>query len=163
MSQNLSTISIVFDSLTDATALFSISKQLKSEVVSAVVRSAVMSSKTCVWNGASLQHCGDNYLNSHDAVCGYKGNGILAPLLQDFWPTNAVNCVHYLRCVLTNEAVMKKFHGNSVPRPRMKKIIPTKQPLWMGNKSCYLKRLYRNWLDVAIENGWSRKSGPLSY
>lgn len=31
--------------------------------------------------------------------------------------------------VFTNEAVMKKFHGSSVPRPRMKKMIPTKQPL----------------------------------
>lgn len=29
---------------------------------------------------------------------------------------------------------MKKFHGSSVPRPRMKKQIPTKQPLWVGKK-----------------------------
>lgn len=36
---------------------------------------------------------------------------------------------------------MKKFHGNSVPRPRMKKMIPTKQPLKVGNKRRYLKRL----------------------
>lgn len=31
--------------------------------------------------------------------------------------------------VVTSEAVIKKFHGSSVPRPRMKKQIPTKQPL----------------------------------
>lgn len=28
--------------------------------------------------------------------------------------------------VVTSEAVMKKFHGSSVPRPRMKKQIATK-------------------------------------
>lgn len=37
-------------------------------------------------------------------------------------------------CFFTKEAVMKKFHGSSVPRPRMKKQIPTKQPLWVERK-----------------------------
>ncbi len=31
--------------------------------------------------------------------------------------------------VFTSEAVMKKFHGSKVPRPRMKKMIPTMQIL----------------------------------
>jgi len=34
----------------------------------------------------------------------------------------------------TSEAVIKKFHGSSVPRPRMKKMIPTKQPLQVGGR-----------------------------
>lgn len=34
---------------------------------------------------------------------------------------------------------MKKFHGSNVPRPRMKKMIPTKQPLDMENKETFEK------------------------
>lgn len=30
---------------------------------------------------------------------------------------------------------MKKFHGSRVPRPRMKKVTPTRQPLQTGHKS----------------------------
>lgn len=36
---------------------------------------------------------------------------------------------------LTSLAVMKKFHGSSVPRPRMKKISQTALYLWRGQSS----------------------------
>lgn len=37
------------------------------------------------------------------------------------------------REALTSLAVMKKFHGSSVPRPRMKKISQTALYLWRGH------------------------------
>lgn len=42
---------------------------------------------------------------------------------------HCVGQVNGEEAVVTSEAVIKKFHGSSVPRPRMKKQIPTKQPL----------------------------------
>ena len=55
------------------------------------------------------------------------------------------------------EAVMKKFHGNSVPKPRMKKMMPTRPPLRKKRRrrsvTCYRRP---DGLMVGIPNPYMR-------